>query len=125
MTLKRSKVGILVGVLAGAGTIVFLTSMAASPSSRNVYVFYLYWLLWPSAFLILIPIPWVNKLSNKIISANTTYENYRRDGEALMENMTFDELRSTKVAMLACSWVSWTAVGVGLGCLVCRAVYGG
>jgi hypothetical protein len=90
-----------------------------------MYRFYFGRLFWLSVFLIFTPLPLSNRLADKIINDDTAYEVYRKNTEALIDNMSFKTLRYTKIAMLVAIWISWASAGVCLGCLACRAVYGG
>jgi hypothetical protein len=115
----------LIATIVGLGVFLFLAGLATqSDVSRGEFRLYFGRLLWPSVFLIFIPLTLSNWLANKIIDDDNAYEVFRKNTESLIDNMDFKRLKLVKISMLIVNWISWASVGVGLGCLASRAVYG-
>lgn len=75
ITVKRSKIGMLIAAVAGASTFFILAGLATpSDVSRGAYRLYFGRLFWSSVFLIFIPLPLSNRLANKIIDDDNAYE---------------------------------------------------
>jgi hypothetical protein len=115
----------LVGVLTGICTFVFLSYQARSPdASRATYRFFQDWLFWPSLWLIFIPLPIANRLGDKVIEADKAYEFYRRDRESLLDVISLREMFWTKFAMMFRAWVTWGALAICFGCEICDLIFG-
>src|ERR1700733_6208391 len=125
VAIRRSRIGIIIAAIVGLGVFLFLAGLATqSDPSGRAFRFYFGRLLWPSVFLIFIPLPLSNRLANKIIDDDNAYEVLGKNMESLIDNIDFKRLKLVKISMLIANWISWASVGVALGCLACRAVYG-